>query len=103
MPTVALRGIEVHYERSGHGPRLLFVNGSGASLRTSALLLAPFAERFDLVAHDQRGLGETTVPDDQPTMADYTADALALPTTSAGTRSALSASASAAWSPRSWP
>ncbi len=78
MPTVALRGIEVHYERSGHGPRLLFVNGSGASLRTSALLLAPFAERFDLLAHDQRGLGETTVPDDQPTMADYAADALAL-------------------------
>ena len=78
MPTVALRGIEVHYERSGHGPRLLFVNGSGASLRTSALLLAPFAEQFDLLAHDQRGLGETTVPDDQPTMADYAADALAL-------------------------
>lgn len=78
MPTVALRGIEAYFERRGEGPRLLFVNGSGSSLRTSAPLIAPFAERFDLLAHDQRGLGETTVPDTQPTMADYAADALAL-------------------------
>lgn len=78
MATVTLRGIDVYYERTGEGPRLLFLNGSGSSLETSAPLLAPFAERFDLLAHDQRGLGRTTVPDDQPSMADYAADALAL-------------------------
>jgi 3-oxoadipate enol-lactonase len=59
------------------GPRLLF-NGSGSTLEDSAFLLAPFVERFDVLAHDQRGLGRTTVPDQQPTMADYAADAIAL-------------------------
>jgi 3-oxoadipate enol-lactonase len=78
MPTAALRGIDVYYERSGAGPRLLFLNGSGSSLQTSAVLIAPFAERFDVLAHDQRGLGRTTIPDLQPTMADYAADAMAL-------------------------
>jgi 3-oxoadipate enol-lactonase len=78
VPTVSLREIDIYFERGGDGPRLLFVNGSGSSLKTSAVLLAPFAERFDLLAHDQRGLGNTTVPDDQPTMADYAADAVAL-------------------------
>ncbi len=31
-----------------------------------------------MLAHDQRGLGRTSVPDNLPTMADYAADALAL-------------------------
>jgi len=78
MPIANLRGLDVYYERQGTGPRLLFVNGSGATLETAAVLLAPFAEHFDLLAHDQRGLGRTTIPDDQPTMADYAADTLAL-------------------------
>ena len=78
VPTAALRGIDVFYERRGAGPRLLFLNGSGSSLQTSAVLIAPFIERFDVLAHDQRGLGQTTVPDEQPSMADYAADAVAL-------------------------
>lgn len=76
--TATLRGIDVYHERQGEGPRLLFVNGSGAALATSGAVLAPFAQRFDLLAHDQRGLGRTTVPDEQPTMADYALDAIAL-------------------------
>ena len=39
---------------------------------------APFADRFDLVAHDQRGVGLTSVPDGPYTMADYAADAVGL-------------------------
>jgi pimeloyl-ACP methyl ester carboxylesterase len=79
VPTVSANGIEIYYERQGSGPRLLFFNGSGATLRTSgALLLRPFAERFDVLAHDQRGLGETSVPEGPYTMADYAADGAAL-------------------------
>jgi pimeloyl-ACP methyl ester carboxylesterase len=48
------------------------------TLSTSQVLLASFQDRFELLAHDQRGLGETTIPDQQPTMADYAADAAAL-------------------------
>jgi 3-oxoadipate enol-lactonase len=71
-------GIDIYYERSGSGQPLLFLNGSGSTLATSALLIAPFAARFDVVAHDQRGLGKTEIPSDPFTMADYAADAIAL-------------------------
>ena len=37
-----------------------------------------FAKRFDVVAHDQRGLGRTEIPPTPYTMADYAADAMAL-------------------------
>jgi 3-oxoadipate enol-lactonase len=77
VPRAKLNGIEIHYARMGQGPRLLYVNGSGATLATTQMLFAPFAERFDLLAHDQRGLGLTDVPPGPYTMADYAADAAA--------------------------
>jgi pimeloyl-ACP methyl ester carboxylesterase len=78
MPTVTANGISIYYERSGSGPPLLFCNASGSTLETSALLIAPFADRFDVVAHDQRGLGRTEIPPGPYSMADYAADAIAL-------------------------
>ena len=78
MPAVIVNGIELYYERRGSGPRLLFCNGSGATLTTSAPLIWSFADRFDVVAHDQRGLGRTAIPPGPYAMADYAADAAAL-------------------------
>ena len=78
MPTVSLNGIDVYYERGGSGPPLLFCNGSGATLESSALLIEQFRQHFDVVAHDQRGLGKTSIPDEPFTMAQYAADAAAL-------------------------
>lgn len=78
MPSVGLNGIEVYFERRGSGPPLLFLNGSGASLATMGVVLDPFAARCDVLAHDQRGLGRTSVPPGPYTMADYAADAIAL-------------------------
>jgi 3-oxoadipate enol-lactonase len=78
MPTVTANGISIYYERSGSGPPLVFCNGSGSTLESSALLIAPFTERFDVVAHDQRGLGRTEIPTGPYTMAQYAADAIGL-------------------------
>lgn len=78
MPIVVANGIEIYYERRGGGPRLLFFNGSGATLATSAPLIWSFADRFEVVAHDQRGLGRTSIPLGPYMMADYAADAAAL-------------------------
>jgi pimeloyl-ACP methyl ester carboxylesterase len=78
VTTTRLNGIEIHFERSGTGPRLLFLNGSGSTLANSGFLLAPFRARCEVVAHDQRGTGETSVPPGPYTMADYASDALAL-------------------------
>ncbi len=78
VPDAVVNGIELYYERRGAGPRLLFFNGSGASLAGSAPFIDPFAERFEVLVHDQRGLGRSSVPPGPYTMADYAADAAAL-------------------------
>jgi pimeloyl-ACP methyl ester carboxylesterase len=78
VPTAQIDGIDLYYERRGTGPPLLLLNGSGATLATSGFLLQPFAERTEVVAHDQRGLGRTAVPPGPYSMADYAADALGL-------------------------
>ena len=75
---IIANGIRTYYERRGDGPRLLFLNGSGSTLASSGMLIAPFAERFDVLAHDQRGLGNTEIPPGPYAMADYAADAIAL-------------------------
>jgi pimeloyl-ACP methyl ester carboxylesterase len=75
---VRLRGIDIHLERRGDGPRLLFLNGSGQSLDRVRALVDVLAARFDVLAHDQRGLGRTAVPPGPYTMADYAGDAAAV-------------------------
>jgi pimeloyl-ACP methyl ester carboxylesterase len=75
---VQANGIDIAYERSGSGPRLLFFNGSGSTLRSSAPLISLFTSRFDVIAHDQRGLGDTSIPPGPYEMSDYAADAAAL-------------------------
>lgn len=53
---------------------MLFFNGSGATLDSSGLLIAALARTNTVLAHDQRGLGKTSVPDGPYTMADYARD-----------------------------
>ena len=79
MPFAELRGLRFYYERRGSGPPLLLFNGSGGDLRRKpGLLDGPLAEHFELLCHDQRGLGQTERPDLAYTMADYADDAAAL-------------------------
>jgi pimeloyl-ACP methyl ester carboxylesterase len=73
-----VNGIDVYYERSGQGRRLLFFNGSGATLDTAGPLIDPYRARFEVLVHDQRGLGRTEIPPGPYSMKDYAADALAL-------------------------
>lgn len=78
MPSCRLRGIDVYFEVCGSGPRVLVFNGSGASVQAAAPMVQKLAERFEVLIHDQRCLGRTTVTESVPTMADYAADAAAL-------------------------
>ncbi|HEY8218130.1 MAG TPA: alpha/beta fold hydrolase [Acidimicrobiia bacterium] len=78
MPTARVNGIDIAYVRSGAGPRLLFLGGSGQTLASSAPMVEPFASSFDVVVHDQRGLGDTSIPPGPYSMADYAADAAGL-------------------------
>ena len=79
MPRATANGLDIHYERIGQGPRLLFISGTGGDLRVRPNMLdGPFAKAFDLVAYDQRGLGQTEKPDRPYTMSDYADDAAGL-------------------------
>ncbi|MET0458024.1 MAG: alpha/beta hydrolase, partial [Ilumatobacteraceae bacterium] len=78
MPIASINGGELYYEQGGDGPRLLFFNGSGATLASSAPLIDVLRQQFEVLAHDQRGLGRTSVPPGPFTMADYAADGAAL-------------------------
>lgn len=79
MPFADVRDLKMYYERRGSGPRLLAINGTGGDLRkTPNILDLPFTERFETVSYDQRGMGQTSVPDGPYTMADYADDAAAL-------------------------
>ena len=71
--------IDLHYEiRGDGGPRLLIFNGSGSTIAAASPLIDAFARHCEVLVHDQRCLGMSTVPERQPTMADYAADGAAL-------------------------
>ena len=78
MPIFERSSISINYEIFGSGPRVLFFNGSGGSIEGSQLLINAFARTFQVLVHDQRGLGKTSVPDGPYSMADYAQDAAAL-------------------------
>ena len=79
MPFASGNGIDIYYERGGSGPPLLFISGSSGDLRVRPNQFdTPLADVFELLSFDQRGLGQTSKPDGEYTMADYAADAAAL-------------------------
>ena len=80
MATLAAGDLDIHYEVLGEGPRLLVFNGSGATIASSRVLIDFLAHSFEVLVHDQRGLGLTGLPSalDSFTMASYAADGAAL-------------------------
>src|SRR5579859_5663876 len=79
MPFTTANGLKLYYERAGDGPPLLFISGTGGVLRNKPNVFdGPLAKRFDLLAYDQRGLGQSQKPDLPYSMADYADDAAAL-------------------------
>jgi 3-oxoadipate enol-lactonase len=79
MPTAQLGAVELYYERAGSGPPLLFISGTGGDLRNKPNAFdGPLVRSFDLLCYDQRGLGRSSKPDVDYTMADYADDAAAL-------------------------
>ena len=78
VPTAHVNGLDVYFEQSGIGPRLLFFNGSGATLETAGFMLDPYRAHFEVLVHDQRGLGRTGIPPGPYSMKDYAEDARAL-------------------------
>lgn len=79
MPLLRCRAINIYYERHGAGPTVLSISGSGGDVRQNpASGNGPLERNFDTVIYDQRGLGQTSIPEGPYTMAQYADDAAAL-------------------------
>jgi 3-oxoadipate enol-lactonase len=80
VATLAVGDLDIYYEVLGEGPRLLVFNGSGATIASARPLIDFLAQSFEVLVHDQRGLGLTGLPSsfDSFTMASYAADGAAL-------------------------
>jgi 3-oxoadipate enol-lactonase len=76
MPTCQLGPLTVYFEQAGTGERLLLISGTGGDLRNPPRVFdTPLANHFEILAYDQRGLGQTSIPEGPYTMADYGNDA----------------------------
>ncbi|HEY1827826.1 MAG TPA: alpha/beta hydrolase [Acidimicrobiales bacterium] len=79
MPFQDLPDVRLYYELEGSGARLLVISGTGGDLRDRPRLTeGPLVERFEVLAYDQRGLGQSSVPPGPYTMAQYADDAAGL-------------------------
>jgi 3-oxoadipate enol-lactonase len=78
MPTTRIDAVDIAFEVSGSGPRVLFVNGSGGTLERSRPLLGLVGTDVELLAFDNRGLGASGPAPGPYDMARCAADALGL-------------------------
>lgn len=78
MPIALSAEAEVFYEVRGSGPRLVFVNGSGSTLEDARMFTDVLAPRFEVLAFDYRGLGQSSEVMGSYTMADCVADTVAV-------------------------
>ena len=79
MPFARVRDLEMYYEIEGSGPRLVYISGTGGDLRAAPRVFdGPLPRSFEVLAYDQRGLGQTSKPDAPYSMADFADDAASL-------------------------
>ena len=59
MPTVAVNGTELYYERHGSGPSLVLVHGDGRDRRAWMPQVEAFGDEYELVIYDLNGYGRS--------------------------------------------
>jgi len=79
MPSVEVRGTELHYERAGSGEPLLLIQGmSGTHVSWGEPFRSALEESFDVVAFDNRGIGLSARISEPFTIAELAEDTAAL-------------------------
>lgn len=80
VPVIEVGDIEIYHEIHGveGAPWVLAIGGSGGDLRRTFPDRSPLNRSFRVLHYDQRGLGRTTIPEAEYTMADYADDAAGL-------------------------
>ncbi|HVL32303.1 MAG TPA: alpha/beta fold hydrolase [Actinomycetota bacterium] len=76
MPTIRSGNATIAYDVTGDGDPLLMLMGFASDRRMWMLQLPAFAERYRCITIDNRGTGESPLPDEPCTMEDMAQDAL---------------------------
>lgn len=71
MKTLTFRTWEIAYERFGHGPSVLFLHNGGTSHHIWRDVMERMQDRFDVIAVDLLGYGESSKPGHGYTMDVY--------------------------------
>lgn len=74
MPRAAVGSITVFYERAGAGPAVVLVPGLGGDHFLWRHQIPHLAGRFDVIAPDTRGAGQSSAPDEPYTIALFADD-----------------------------
>ena len=78
MPKTSFNDIEMYYERLGEGEPMLLIAGIGQDHRTWGLMAPQLQSHVELILPDNRGVGETDMPDTVYTVELMASDFLAL-------------------------
>jgi 3-oxoadipate enol-lactonase len=62
VPLVAVNDVELYYESHGLGAPLMVLGGLGLDVSEMEALTGPLAERFQVIAVDNRGTGRSAKP-----------------------------------------
>lgn len=62
--TIRIGRFDLRYVRKGQGPSVLLIHGLASSIYTWAEVIGPLSERFDVIALDLPGFGESSQPAD---------------------------------------
>jgi aminoacrylate hydrolase len=78
MPALTTAGATLAYTRTGTGPAVLLIQGVGAIGKTWTPQIDGLADRYTVVAFDNRGIGGSTIADGRLRIEDMAGDALAI-------------------------
>ena len=78
MSKVKVKDIEIAYSIEGSGDPLILIGGFTMVKEAWRLQVEALAKEFKVVTFDNRGVGETTVPEEPFTIADMAADTVGL-------------------------
>lgn len=78
MPTAKLNDITMYYEVQGEGTPLIFIGGFSADHLVWAEQALAFMSDFQVITLDNRGAGQTTIPDGAYTVEQMADDVVSL-------------------------
>ncbi len=62
--TVMIEGVKLHYLTAGHGPTLILLHGYTQTSRMWRPIIPLLAEKFNVIAPDLPGIGDSAIPKD---------------------------------------